>query len=134
MLMEFAYICPITKFNMNKKSILIQGDVMLKRVKRPDNLRPAGPGSEVLALGEISGHGHVLENCEVMIGADDVRYVIPRKDASLEARLLHKHLNSDKPADHREIVIPDLGEDEVYQVILQNEYNPFDQIMRQVND
>lgn len=107
---------------------------MLKRVKRPENLKPAGEGSEILALGEISGHGHVLENCDVMIGADEVKYVIPRKNAGAEARLLHKHLNSDKEADHRELVLPFLEENEVFQVILQNEFNPFEQIMRQVND
>ena len=117
-----------------KKTILIQGDVMLKRVPRPENLRPAGEGSEVLALGETSGHGHVIENCEVMIGADDARYVIPRKDAKTEARLLHKHLTSDKPADHRELILPILEENEAYLVIIQNEYNPFEKAMRQVID
>lgn len=119
---------------MKKKTILIQGDVMLKRVSRPENLKPAGEGSEVLALGETSGHGHVLEGCEVMIGADDARYVIPINNLKIEARLLHKHLTSDKPADHRELILPVLSEDEAYLVIIQNEYNPFEKVMRTVND
>lgn len=130
---NMIYICPTNEINM-KKTILIQGDVMLRRVKRPENLRPAEKGSEVLALGEVSGHGHVLEGCDVMIGADDERYVIPRSDLQNEARLLHKHLTSNKPADHRELLLPALSEDEAYLVIIQNEYNPFEKVMRTVND
>jgi len=129
-----SYIC-LTQTELNmKKNILIQGDVMLRRVKRPENLKPAGEGSEILALGEVSGHGHVIEGCDVFIGADDVRYVIPRKDMQTEARLLHKHLTSDKQADHRDIVVPALEEDEAYMVVIQNEFNPFEKAMRTVID
>lgn len=117
-----------------KKNILIQGDVMLRRVKRPETLKPAGEGSEVLALGETSGHGHVLENCEVFIGADDARYVIPMNKSGTEARLLHKHLTSDQPADHRELILPILEENEAFLVVIQNEYNPFEKLMAQVID
>jgi hypothetical protein len=119
---------------MNKKELLIQGDVMLKRVNKPAELRPAGEGAEILALGETSGHGHVLENCDVMIGADEARYVIPRKDAKTEARLLHKHLTSDRPADHRELILPDLKPDEAFLVIIQNEFNAFKKVMEKVID
>lgn len=120
--------------NTMKKNILIQGDVMLRRVKRPSNLKPAGEGSEILALGETSGHGHVLENCEVFIGADEARYVIPKNKAGMEARLLHKHLTLDQPADHRELILPVLEENEVLLVIIQNEFNPFEKIMTKVID
>ena len=120
--------------NSMKKNILIQGDVMLRRVKRPDDLKPAGEGSEILALGETSGHGHVLENCEVLIGADEARYVIPKNKAGVEAKLLYKHLTSDQPADHRELILPILEENEALLVIIQNEFNPFEKIMTQVID
>ena len=113
------------------KNLLIQGDVMLRRVKRPEGLVEAGKGSEILALGEISGHGHVAENCEVLTSGGNTRFLIPR---GKESRLLHKHLNSDRPADHRELVLPELEPDEVLEVILQNEYNPFEKIMNQVID
>lgn len=117
-----------------KKNILIQGDVMLRRVKRPQELKPAGEGSEILALGETSGHGHVLENCDVFIGADDARYVIPKNKSGIEARLLHKHLTSDQPADHRELVLPALEENEAFLVVIQNEFNPFERAMARVID
>lgn len=129
-----------------KRFILIQGDVMLKRVKLPEDLKPAPEGAEILALGETSGHGHVAENCDIMIGADEAKYVIPRrgdtkkvkgfftKEHEVKARLLHKHLTSDRPADHRELILPDIKRNEGFKVIIQNEYNAFKKIMTQVLD
>ena len=45
--------------------------MVLVVVDLPEGLRPAEKGAEVLALGETSGHGHVLEDCDIMIGADE---------------------------------------------------------------
>lgn len=105
--------------NMKTKGLLIQGDVMLIPCKLPST-KPADQGAEVLALGETSGHGHVAEKCEVLIGADDTKYLLPKKDA----RLLHKHLTSDAPADHRDLILPALQEGWGYKVVIQNEYSP----------
>ncbi len=114
----------------------IQGDVMLRVVKKPENLRSANNGDEILALGEHSGHGHVLEGCDIFIGADEAKYVIPRN--SEQARLLHKHLVSNKPADHGEIDLTEgsieLAEDECLEVVLQQRYDPFSKMFKQVLD
>ncbi len=110
----------------------IQGDVMLVVVDLPEGLKPAEKGAEVLALGETSGHGHVLEDCDIMIGADEAKYVIP---SGKNARLLHKHLTSDRPADHRPIDLTEvLPAGKGYKVVLQQRYNPFEQLFQRVAD
>lgn len=119
-----------------RKTVHIQGDVMLRIVKRPHDLVPAGKGSEILALGETTGHGHVLEGCDIMIGADEAKYVIPRN--SVQARLLHKHLTQDHPADHGPLVLGEqdreLRDGECYKVVLQQVYNPFMALFERVRD
>jgi hypothetical protein len=112
------------------KKMNIQGDVAVVAVKLPVGTKKGDKGSEVLALGEHSGHGHVAENCEVLIGADDMRYLVPKKDA----RILHKHLLTGGGADHRELLLPALEEGWAYRVITQNEYNPEEGIFNQVID
>jgi len=106
----------------------IQGDIMLRKVERPANLRPAPQGSEVLALGKHSGHVHVAEGCDIMVGADEERYVIPRGPL---ARLLRKNLNTGGEADHKPLV---LQEGECYQVVMQRRYNPFARVFERVID
>jgi hypothetical protein len=114
---------------MNKK-LHIQGDVALIPVKLPTDVSKGQKGSEVLALGEHSGHGHVAENVEVLIGADDARYLVPQKDA----RVLHKHLLTGHGADHRELLLPALEDGWAYRVVIQSEYNPEEGIFKQVID
>lgn len=114
----------------------IQGDVMLRIVQKPSALKPAPNGSEVLALGETSGHGHVIEGCDIMIGADERKYVVPR--GSNEARLLHKHLLSEAGADHRPLLLGvddrELRNNECYEVVLQRRFNPFAKLFERVID
>lgn len=109
---------------------------MLRVVKKPAGLSEAPKGAEILALGEHSGHGHVLEECDVLIGADEKKYAIPRN--SRQARLLHKHLTSNKPADHGPLVLDpkeyELAEDECYEVVIQQRYDPFAQTFKKVQD
>lgn len=113
---------------MNK--LCIQGDVALLLVKLPANAKTAPKGAEVLALGEHSGHGHVAENCEVMVGADDRRFVVPKKNA----RLLHKNLQTDGPGDHGPVPLALLQEGYAYQVCIQIEFNPEEGVFKQVID
>lgn len=108
----------------------IQGDVALIAVKVPSKTTAADKGAEVLALGEHSGHGHVAEECEILIGADEAKYLVPKKGA----RVLHKHLLTGHGADHRELLLPILEEGWAYKVIIQNEYNPEEGIFKQVID
>lgn len=112
------------------KAIRIQGDVAVIPVKLPQHIKAADKGAEVLALGEHSGHGHVAEECDILIGADEAKYLVPKKDA----RILHKHLLDDREADHRELVLPMLEPGWAYKVIIQTEYNPEEGIFKQVID
>lgn len=110
-----------------------QGDVMLRLVKKPANLKRAEKGEEVLALGEHTGHGHVTVDCEVYKGETGTKYIIP-KDRS-KAALLHRHLTSEAKADHDPIMLNvEIAEDECYEVVIQERYNPFTQLFERVQD
>lgn len=112
------------------KPLNMQGDVALLPVRIPSSTKVTAKGAEILALGEHSGHGHVAENCDIIIGADDAKYLIPKKNA----RVLHKHLLDDREADHRALVLPILEPGWAYKVIIQTEYNPEEGIFKQVVD
>lgn len=111
----------------------IQGDVMLRVANIPKEYRSAPAGGEVLALGEHSGHGHVTQACDIIIGADEKKYVIPKN--SEQARLLHKHLKSNHPADHDPILLDmPITEEQCYEVVIQERYNPFTGLFEKVRD
>lgn len=112
------------------KKLNIQGDVAVVAVKLPSNTKKGEKGTEVLALGEHSGHGHVAEGCDVMIGADDARYLVPKK----HAKVIHKHLLTGGGADHRELLLPELEEGWAYKVVIQNEFSPEEGVFKQVID
>lgn len=112
------------------KPLHVQGDVGIIPVRLPSTTTAAPKGAEILALGEHSGHGHVAEECDILIGADEAKYLVPKKDA----RILHKHLLDDREADHRELVLPMLEPGWAYKVVIQTEYNPEEGIFKQVID
>lgn len=117
---------------MQHKQLEVQGDVAL----RPAAL-PAGAKKiehRPLALGEVSGHAHVVEAA----GADKAAFDLYEHNGSLfvatgsdGAQLRHVRLESGAQADHAPIT---LAPDTVYEVILQNEYNPFADAFERVLD
>ena len=112
------------------KPLHVQGDVGIIPVRLPSTTTAAPKGAEILALGAHSGHGHVAEECDILIGAEAAKYLVPKKDA----RILHKHLLDDREADHRELVLPMLEPGWAYKVVIQTEYNPEEGIFKQVID
>lgn len=104
--------------------IEVQGDVAL----RPTTL-PAGAQRiehRPLALGEVSGHAHMVEAC----GPDKEAYELFVDNSSGKtfvavggdgATLRHIRLHTGEQADHASIT---LEPNTTYEVILQNEYNP----------
>ncbi len=115
---------------MSNIKIEVQGDVAL----RPSAL-PAGAvkiAKRPLALGEVSGHAHVIQS-DVDSGFDlfefeGKTFVSTGNDG---ASLHHIKIETGSIADHQPIV---LAPNTVYEVILQNEYNPEAQAFERVLD
>jgi len=82
-----------------------QGDVLLVRIAEvPEG---ASRKDNILALGEATGHHHMLEGGEVLI-KDGTQYVVARQ----QTRVVHQ--------EHSQIQIPKGN----YKVVLQHEYSP----------
>lgn len=111
------------------KKILIQGDVCLFQVDNaPTGAKKIESVDNALAYGEHSGHAHVINGAEIF-ESDGNKYVVVGEDAN--AALSHIHLPTGRKADHDAIV---LSPNTVYQVRIQNEYNPYEKAMKQVID
>jgi len=116
------------------KKLEVQGDVAL----RPSEL-PVGAiktPHKPLALGEVSGHAHVIEAC----GTDKEAYDLFQDPATGKtfvavggdgAQMRHIKLHTGEKADHESIV---LAPNTIYEVILQNEYNPEADAFQRVQD
>lgn len=107
----------------------IQGDVMLVPVKCFPNFEGIVPKQDrTVALGEHSGHAHVVENGEVF-EIDGEMYVVAGSDG---ASLMHINTNlGGVPADHHPIF---LTSQQVYKVILQRQHDYASQLSVRVND
>lgn len=116
---------------------MIQGDVCLIEVDRNsiDLTKGMKDENRILAYGEKSGHAHVLTEKTELIRIDGKMYVITPNFDSEEVRepleLRHTHLPTKRPADHAPIK---LKEGKVYEVRIQNQFNPFSKLMEQVID
>jgi hypothetical protein len=107
-----------------QKAIEVQGDVALRPATLPDGAKRIE--HRPLALGEVSGHAHVVEACGKDTGAYDLfqdpatgkTFVAVGGDG---ATLRHIRLHTGEQADHQSIA---LAPNTTYEVILQNEYNP----------
>lgn len=99
----------------------IQGDVALRPATLPGGAKKIK--NRPLALGEVSGHAHVVEpNIETdtvdMFEFEGKTFVVTNHDGG---QLRHVRLKTGKQADHAPIV---LAPNTCYEVLLQNEYNP----------
>lgn len=123
---------------MKKNDIIplhIQGDVALRHCAAiPAGAQPIE--HEPLALGEHSGHAHVVE----AKGPAKVAYQMFRDPSTGKtfvavgadgATLRHVRLKTGEQAEHHPI---HLAANTCYEVILQNEYNPEAEAMQRVAD
>lgn len=97
----------------------IQGDVALRQSTLPNGAKKIS--KRPLALGEHSGHAHVVENDTDnwdLFEFEGKMFVVTGHDG---AQLRHKHLPTGRKADHEPLV---LEPNTTYEVILQNEFNP----------
>ena len=105
--------------------ILRQGDVLIQRVDSiPKTAKKTS--SLTLALGEVTGHHHSFENGSVQLfdntspqGDDPVKWFEVK---SKQATLGHQ--------EHGKMTVSE-GQ---YKVTIEREYNPFDNVVRQVMD
>lgn len=102
------------------KSLEVQGDVALRPTLLPEGA--VRIENRPLALGEVSGHAHVVESPAEggfdLFEHNGTTFVASGSDG---ATLRHVLLKTGDQADHDPIV---LAPNTVYEVLLQNEYNP----------
>lgn len=103
------------------KKLEIQGDVALRPAMLPSGAKKIE--NRPLALGEVSGHAHVVVPIEKtsavdLFEFDGKTYVVTGGDGG---QLRHVILKTGEQADHKPVI---LEPNTCYEVILQNEYNP----------
>jgi hypothetical protein len=114
---------------MKEVSCIRQGDVLLRAVVTPDSLAGLTQKADaVVAYGEHSGHAHVATGDAQVFELDGKLYVSVGHDGG---ELQHLHLPTGRKADHHSLV---LEPSTVYEVILQNQYNPYSRFMERVAD
>lgn len=105
-----------------------QGDVMLKKVNVTIPTDAKRKEDRAVAYGEHSGHAHVAVGQDTHVFEFEGKmYVSIGTDGG---ELQHLHLPTGRKADHNELVL-DPG---VYEVILQNQFNPYSKLMERVVD
>lgn len=67
---------------MDRKPV-IQGDVLLYPVERVPDGEPVAGSRHTLALGEVTGHSHVIEGA-TLVRSGEERYVVASEGASLQ--------------------------------------------------
>lgn len=110
------------------EGLLRQGDVLLK----PTNVTiPTGAtkkAEKAVAYGEHSNHAHVATGKDVHVFEFEGKmYVSVGSDGGM---LEHLHLPTGRKADHNPLIL----EQGIYEVVLQNQYNPFSKLMERVID
>jgi hypothetical protein len=77
---------------MNEQQQIQQGDVILRRVNRPETMPPAVQrgGRLVLAEGEATGHAHVVEDEEAELIRDGERILLNLTRAATVKHQEHK--------------------------------------------
>jgi hypothetical protein len=109
------------------KKLLVQGDVALRRIENmPINLTEDRKG--VVALGEISGHAHKVSGKAQLFKDSEGRMFVTVGDEG--ATLDHVKLDTLTKADHDPLTL----KKGCYEVILQNEYNPYSEAWERVLD
>ena len=110
------------------EKLLIQGDVCLEPTKLPIDATKSLKQDKAVAYGEHSGHAHVATDGADLFEIEDRMFVVAGSDGG---KLEHIHLPTGNKADHEALT---LAPNQCYEVVLQNQYNPFEKMMVQVLD
>lgn len=109
---------------MKKQVIYRQGDILLKRIDSiPSDAKLTK--NKVIAEGE-GHHEHVVDEETGVFVSDESMYLAVNKAGRLE----HVVTGTRTPAEHLPIDLP-AGN---YEVVKQREYDPYEKIIRQVQD
>lgn len=107
----------------------MQGDVALRPIGKIEIPETAEKSTDkVLAWGEVSGHAHVVTGDAEVFRVNGKMIVCVGSDG---ARLEHMKFATRAKADHGPIT---LAPNQTYEVLLQNEYNPFAKALERVVD
>ena len=104
---------------------LRQGDVMLIPTKKVSG---ATERSKTVALGEHSGHHHIVVGDARVVEKNGRMYVETGNDKAFLAHLVEGSMTK---ADHEPV---ELAPNTSYEVRIQNQYNPLSKLMEQVID
>jgi hypothetical protein len=127
-----------------------QGDILLKRIDGVDTKKALGRlvrqekefKDALVGLGEESGHKHVVRNAELYVSVSNLETLqnwrvgraptppIVWVVAGEATELAHVDENDQPTTDHKPLVVP-AG---VYEVVRQQEFDPFNQRDRSVID
>lgn len=103
---------------MENRKIYRHGDLLIREIETlPRGLKKVN--SNILALGEVTGHSHqLMGEVQVMQNKEGKKFF----RANEELELIHQ--------EHKNLKI----EKGVFEVLTEREYNPFEQEIRQVMD
>lgn len=107
------------------KKVTRQGDVALVPTSKVNGVKKE---NKVVAYGEISGHHHTLVGDAELIEAEGKMYVVTGKG---KAYLAHLKESDMQMADHHPV---ELEPETTYEVVLQNQFNPYSKLMERVAD
>ena len=127
----------MNKMNQINQINVRQGDVYLHTTSIPKNAKKIE--NRIIARGEWSDHSHVITgDADIYEDENGKMYVsVGKKGAKLQHTLesqLPKNLSSNndlRVADHK---IIELEPNTVFEVNIQNEYNPYSKLFEQVRD
>jgi hypothetical protein len=103
-----------------------QGDLLFVRTRRKKSSNLKVKDNGIIALGEVSGHGHVLKNGLLLEDENGDMYI----DAQLDAIVEHVYVTTGMPAEHKPIPL----EKGFYKVIQKRQYDPFEKAIQRVQD
>lgn len=109
---------------MKKQLLLRQGDILLKKIDRIPAYAKLTK-NKVIAEGE-GHHSHIVDEETEVFVSDESMYLVVNKAGRLEhvvngTRTFAEHLPIDLPAGN-------------YEVVRQKEFDPYEKIIRQVQD
>jgi hypothetical protein len=116
----------------NKKGAIMkakqirQGDLLFVRTRRKKSSNLKVKDNNIIALGEVSGHGHVLKNGLLLEDENGDMYV----DAQMDAIVEHVYTTTGMPAEHKPVLL----EKGFYKVIQKRQYDPFEKAIQRVLD
>ena len=119
---------------------LRQGDVFMTSIKLPETaIKKEEKESRIVARGEWSDHSHVITGDAEIYEDNGRMFVSVGKNGAKLQHTLESKLNFDTLSNNEDLEVADheiieLLPETVFEVVIQNEYNPYSKLFEQVRD